>query len=67
VAARYAIAAPDQQPALLRSFLDLELVIRAHFAAGSLLWSAGLLAASTAWPSGAFPRWLAGLLALTGA
>jgi hypothetical protein len=68
VAARYAIAAPDQQPALLRSFLDLQLLINAHFAAGSLLWSAGLLlAASAAWSSSYFPRWLAGLLAVTGA
>jgi hypothetical protein len=68
VAARYAIAAPEQQPALLRSFLDLQLVIGAHFAAGSLLWSTGLLlAASAAWSTRMFPRWLAGLLALAGA
>ena len=68
MAAHYAIAAPEQQPALLRSFLDLQLVIGAHFALGSLLWSAGLLlVASAAWSSGTFPRWLAILLALTGA
>jgi hypothetical protein len=68
LAARYVIAAPEQQPTLLRSFLDLQLLVSAHFAAGSLLWSAGLLlAASAAWSARAFPRWLAGLLALTGA
>ncbi|HET9223400.1 MAG TPA: DUF4386 family protein, partial [Roseiflexaceae bacterium] len=68
VAARYAIAVPDQQPALLRSFLDLQLVINAHFAAGSLLWSAGLLlVAWAAWSARVFPRWLAVLLALAGA
>jgi hypothetical protein len=68
VAARYAIAVPEQQPALLRSFLDLQLVINAHFAAGSLLWSAGLLlAASAASSARVFPRWLAALIALVGA
>jgi hypothetical protein len=49
-------------------FLDLQLVIGAHFAAGSLLWSTGLLlTASAAWWARVFPRWLAGLIALTGA
>jgi hypothetical protein len=68
LAARSVLAASEQQPALLRSFLDLQLLVGAHFAAGSLLWSAGLLlAASVAWSTRAFPRWLAGLLALTGA
>jgi hypothetical protein len=68
LAARFAIAAPEQQPALLRSFLDLQLLISAHFAAGSLLWSAGLLlTASVVWLAGVFPRWLMVLVALTGA
>jgi hypothetical protein len=67
LAARYAITVPERQPALLRSFLDLQLVVGAHFAAGSLLWSLGLLlVASVAWPARLFPRWLAGLVALTG-
>jgi hypothetical protein len=68
LAAHISIAAPDQQPALLRSFLDLQLVIGAHLAAGSLLWSAGLLlAALVAWQARVFPHWLTVLLALTGA
>jgi hypothetical protein len=67
LAAQYVIATPDRQPALLRAFLDLQLVIGAHFAAGSLLWSIGLLiVASAAWSARALPRWLTGLIALTG-
>jgi hypothetical protein len=67
LAARYLMSAPDQQPALLQSFRDLQLLVGAHFAASSLLWSAGLLlVAWVAWSLGTFPRWLAVLLALTG-
>lgn len=38
LAARYEAAAPDQQEALLRSYLDLQLVINSGFTAGGLLW-----------------------------
>jgi hypothetical protein len=68
LAAQYAVAAPGEQSAVLRSFLDLQLLIGADFATGSLLWSIGLLlAASAAWQERLFPRWLAVLLVLTGA
>jgi len=67
LAAHYATAAPDQQSILLRSFLDLQLVINSLFTAGGTLWAIALvLAASAAWSSAAFPRWLAGLIALPG-
>jgi len=67
LAAHYVTAAPDQQAALLRSFLDLQLVINSLFTAGGTLWAiAFVLAASAAWSSAAFPRWLAGLIALPG-
>jgi hypothetical protein len=67
LATHYVTAVPDQQAALLRSFLDLQLVINSLFTAGGTLWAiAFLLAASAAWSSAAFPRWLAGLIALPG-
>jgi len=67
LAAHYVTAAPDQKAALLRSFLDLQLVINSLFTAGGTLWAiAFVLAASAAWSSAAFPRWLAGLIALPG-
>ena len=60
IADRYASAVPDQQAALLRSYLDIWLTVTSHFSAGGLLWSSGLvLTASVAWTRGAFPRWLA--------
>jgi hypothetical protein len=65
--AHYVTAAPDQQAALLRSFLDLQLVINSLFTAGGTLWAiAFVLAASAAWSSAAFPRWLTVLIALPG-
>jgi len=67
LAARYASAAPDQQAALLRSYLDIQLVLNCAFRAGSMLWGAAfVLAATIAWSNAAFPRWLAALLAVPG-
>lgn len=67
LAARYEAAAPDQQEALLRSYLDLQLVINSGFTAGGLLWGiAFVLVASAAWRAAEFPRWLAGLIAVPG-
>jgi hypothetical protein len=67
LATHYVTAAPNQQAALLRSFLDLQLVINSLFTAGGTLWGIALvLVASAAWSSAAFPRWLAGLIALPG-
>jgi hypothetical protein len=67
LSAQYASATPDQQLSVLRSFLELQVNISAHFAAGSLLWSSGLLlVVSAAWLAHTFPRWLIGLIALTG-
>jgi len=67
LAARYLTAAPDQQAALLQSYLDLQRVVFAHFNAGALLWGIALvLAASVAWSMAEFPRWLTVLLALPG-
>lgn len=67
LATRYAGAAPDQQAEVVRSYLDLWLVIGAHFDAGSTLYGAGfLLVASAALSVVGFPRWLAGWFALSG-
>jgi len=67
LAARYLTAAPDQQAALLQSYLDLQHVVFAHFNAGTLLWGiAFVLAASVAWSMAEFPRWLTVLIALPG-
>ena len=67
LAARYASAAPDQQAALLLPYLNLQLVLNCAFRAGSMLWGAAfVLAATVAWSSLAFPRWLAVLLAVPG-
>src|SRR5262245_17538838 len=67
LAARYLTAAPDQQASLLRSYLDLRLMINANFGAGALLWSTALLlAASVAWSMAEFPRWLSVGLSLPG-
>ena len=67
LAARYLAAAPDQQAALLQSYLDLQRVVFAHFNAGALLWGIALvLAASVAWSMAEFPRWLTVLIALPG-
>ena len=67
LAARYLTAAPDQQAALLQSYLDLQRVVFAHFNAGGLLWGIALvLAASVAWSMAEFPRWLTVLIALPG-
>ena len=67
IAARYATAAPNQQAALLQSFLDLNRVIQPHYTAATLLQGAGfLLVAWVAWRWEGFPRWLAVLLAIAG-
>ena len=67
LAARYADASADQQASLVRSYLDLWLVIGAHFDAGSTLYGAGfLLVASAALSVRGFPRWLAGWFGLSG-
>jgi hypothetical protein len=67
LATRYATAAPNQQAALLQSFLDLQAVIHSPFSVGSLLQGAGfLLVAWVAWGWMGFPRWLAVWLAIPG-
>ena len=68
LATRYVAAAPEQQAGLLRSYLDLQLIVSTHFNAGALLWAlASLLVASVIWSLADFPRWLTGLIALQGA
>ena len=67
VAARYAIAAPNQQAALLQSLLDLNRVIEPHYTISTLLLGAGfLLVAWVAWKWLGFPRWLAVWLGIGG-
>src|SRR5262245_34836236 len=67
LAARYVAAAPDQQVALLQSYRDLQLFFTSAFDAGALLWGTALvLAASAAWSTANFPRWLSALIALPG-
>ncbi len=67
LAARYGSATPDQQEALLRSYLDLQQVINSAFTTGGLLWGIALvLVASVAWRAAGFPRWLAALIAVPG-
>jgi len=67
LAARYASAVPDQQATLLLPYLNLQLVLNCAFRTGSMLWgTAFVLAATVAWSSAAFPRWLAALLAVPG-
>ena len=67
LAADYTGTGAEQQAELLRSSLDLELVVYTHFAAGSLLWTTALfLVASVGWRMVHFPRWLAALMAVTG-
>jgi hypothetical protein len=64
-AAQYAVAAPDQQSALLPAALALREIISAHFVAGDFLVGAGwLLVASVGLAWAAFPRWVAGWFAL---
>lgn len=67
LAARFAVAAPNQQTVLLQSFLDLNNVTRAHFGVGALFEVVGfMLVASAAWRLVRFPRWLAVWLAVPG-
>lgn len=67
IASDYNAGDPDQQAELLRSALDLQLMVYTHFAAGSALWTAALfLVASVAWRVAHFPRWLAVLMVVTG-
>ncbi|OLC20914.1 MAG: hypothetical protein AUH33_02740 [Chloroflexi bacterium 13_1_40CM_68_21] len=56
----YAVAAPDQQAVLLRSYLDLQNVVMSPFNAGSALrMVAFLVVAWVAWSMRDFPRWIA--------
>jgi len=67
IAARYAIAAPNQQAALLQSLLDLDRVIEPHYTLSTLCLGAGfLLVAGVAWKWSGFPRWLAVWLGIGG-
>jgi len=67
LAARYLAAVPDQQAALLQSYLVIQGIFNTHFSAGALLWGiAFVLAASVAWSMAEFPRWLTILIALPG-
>ena len=67
LAARYLTAPAAEQASLLRSYLDLQLTIGAHFGAGALLWSTALLlVASVTWSMAEFPRWLTVGLGLPG-
>jgi hypothetical protein len=67
LATRYATAAPNQQAALLQSYLDLQGLIHSAYDIGLLLQGAGfLLVAWVAWAWMGFPRWLAAWLAIPG-
>jgi hypothetical protein len=67
LAADYASAPPNQQAALLLPYLNLQWILDCAFRMGSLLWGAAfILAATVAWASPGFPRWLAVLLAAPG-
>ncbi len=67
LATRYANAAPNQQAALLQSFLDLQAAIHSPFTVGILLQGAGFLTVAwVAWEWMRFPRWLAVWLAIPG-
>ena len=67
LANRYAAAVPEQQAVLLRSHLDLQLLLTAHLSAGQVLYAAAyLLVATVAWSMPDFPRWLTSGLALVG-
>jgi hypothetical protein len=67
LATRYATAAPNQQAALLQSFLDLQGLTHSAYAVGCLLQGVGfLLVAWVAWEWMGFPRWLAVWLAIPG-
>ena len=65
LAGRYAAASPEQQTAIVDSYLLLAQVITSHFAAGHLMQILGFgLAASMALGTVGFPRWIALSLAL---
>jgi hypothetical protein len=67
LAVRYASSAPDQQAAVLQSYLDLERIIGAHFHAGNLLQGVGFLLVAWAVLSHlSFPRWLGVWFAVPG-
>lgn len=67
LAACFAIAAPNQKPALLQSAHDLNRVIEPHYILSTLLLGVGfLLAACIAWKVEGFPRWLAIWLGIAG-
>jgi hypothetical protein len=66
LAASYLTAAPNQQAAILQSYLDLLRLVNILFSAGGLMAGiAMLLAASVAWSMAQFPRWSNVLLALS--
>ncbi len=67
LAARYAASTPDQQAAVLQSYLDLQRIIGAHFHAGNLIQGVGfLLVAVATFSLVGFPRWLAVWFAVPG-
>jgi hypothetical protein len=68
LAGRYAAAVPGQREALIETYVLVERVILAHFAAGAILYGVGfLLVASAAHHLVGFPGWLRVWLALSGA
>ncbi len=67
LASRFAVAAADQKPAILQSYLALQDVINAHFHEGVLLQAVGLLVSGwVLFQLSGFPRWLAALIWLPG-
>lgn len=67
IAARYATAAPNQQAALLESYLNQHRVENAYYRLGGLLQCVGfLLSAWVAWRWIGFPRWASLLFAIGG-
>ncbi len=67
LATRYAIAAPNQQAALLQSLLDLQGLIHSAYDIGILLEGVGLLlVAWVSWEWKGFPHWLTVWLAIPG-
>lgn len=68
LAASYLAVTPEEQTAILQTYIELLRLINILFSAGGLLGGIGLLlAATTAWSIAQFPRWPTALLALSGA
>lgn len=67
LAASYLTVTPEEQVAILQSYLELQRLVNILFSAGGLMAGIGLmLAVSIAWPIAEFPRWLTVLMAFTG-